>query len=365
MIVLCIFVHIFKMKRAKNILFISLTSILSSCLSSVTITSVVEKSKQGDFLVKWEVSPDVEGNIDIYTSLSDSDVDKFMPVRTKNINDQFAVINPTGSGLREYFLLKTEGVTSGIIANRVIDMDNVQNFRDLGGYFTSDKKQIKWGKIYRSAQLGSANLFDQERIKRLKIKTIIDFRTKQDVGMHPILISDVQIIRIPIVPGDMKKIEQKINNNDISRSDAIVFMQNAYREMIESSADKYAEMFNILIDQNNYPLLISSSLGKDRVGMASYFLLRVLDIPVFVAEEDYLLSNRYLDPQKSIEYAGSLSESIQEAVTALLSADLSYLNYATDYIVREYGSMDNYMEKKLRVTSGKKAILKKILLYNP
>lgn len=334
-------------------------------MSSVTITSVVEKSKEGDFLVKWEVSPDVEGDIEIYKSLSDSDTKGFIPVRTKNINDQFALINPSGSGLREYFMLKTEGVTSGIIANRVIDMDNVQNFRDLGGYFTTENKQIKWGKIYRSAQLSNANLFDQERLKRLNIKTIIDFRTTEDVKTHPILVNRTHIIHIPIVPGDMSVVEAKILKNDLSRTDAILFMQNAYERMIETNADKYAEMFNILLDQNNYPILISSSLGKDRVGMASYFLLRVLDVPTFVAEEDYLLSNRYLNPKKSIDYAGDLPESIQEAVTALLSADLSYLNYATDYIVKEYGSMDNYIEKKLKVTSGKKAILRRILLYNP
>lgn len=353
------------MKTVKYIAFIVFGSLLSSCVSSVTITSVVEKSKEGDFLVKWEVSPDLEGNIDIYKSLSDNDIRDFTPVRTKNISDQFALINPTGSGMREYFLLKAGGVTSGILANRKIDMNKIQNFRDLGGYFTTENKQVKWGKIYRSAHLANANLFDQERIKRLKIKTIIDFRTKEDAGRHPFFIGDVQMIRIPVIPGDMHEVEKKILTNNLSRSEAIRFMQDAYKRMVEENAEQYAEMFNALIDINNYPVLISSSLGKDRVGMAAYFLLKILDVPTLVAEEDYLLSNRYLDPKKSIDYAGNLPETVQEAVTALLAADLSYLNYAIYYITEEYGSVDNYIEKKLRVTSGKKAILRKILLYNP
>src|SRR5690554_7681777 len=37
-------------------------------------------------------------------------------------------------------------------------------------YFTTDDRQIKWGQIYRSADLSSATFYDQEKIRRLNIK---------------------------------------------------------------------------------------------------------------------------------------------------------------------------------------------------
>lgn len=337
---------------------------LSSCVSTIKIASVVEKNSDGDFLLKWEVSPDVEGKIDIYSAMTDTSVRNFSPVRTKLVEDQFALLNPTGSGLREFFILKTSGVSSGIISNRYIEMDNVLNFRDLGGYFTTDEKQLKWGRVYRSGHLSNANLYDQDKLKRLGIKTIIDFRTEEDRKAHPYFIN-ISKINLPIIPGDISNFKNDLLKEGLTRSETIVHMQNVYKEIVEDNADKYADMFDILLDSNNYPVLMTSFLGKDRVGIASALLLYALGVPEYVIEEDYMASNNYIDPKKTLTYSGTLSESLQESVTALFSANNAYINSAFDYIKEKYGSIDNYLEKKVRVSRGKMIILRKLILYNP
>lgn len=172
-------------KLSYILLLVLLIILANACMSTVKITSVVEKDREGDFLLKWEVSPDQEGDIDIYSSLTDSSLTSFTPVTSTKITDQVLRVNPTGSGLREYFILRTAGVYSGVVANRVIDMNNIKNFRDIGGYFTSDNRQMKWGQIYRSANLSNATLYDQERIRRLGIKTVIDFRSERTARKLP------------------------------------------------------------------------------------------------------------------------------------------------------------------------------------
>lgn len=296
--------------------------------------------------------------------MSDTSIRDFTPIQTKLVEDQFALLNPSGSGLREFFLLRTGGVTSGIISNRYIEMDNILNFRDIGGYFTAEEKQLKWGKIYRSGHLSNANLFDQDKLKRLGIKTIIDFRTEEDRKAHPYFVN-IQKINIPIVPGDISSFKKEMLENNFTRSETIIFMQDAYKEMVENNADKYAEMFDILVDENNYPVLITSFLGKDRTGIAAALLLYALGVPEYTVEEDYLASNKYIDPKKTINYPGTLPESVQESMTALFSANSAYLNYALDYIKETYGSIDNYLEKKVRVSKGKVILLRKLMLYNP
>jgi len=37
--------------------------------------------------------------------------------------------------------------------SRIIEIEGVINFRDLGGYQTDDGRTVSWGKLYRSAQL--------------------------------------------------------------------------------------------------------------------------------------------------------------------------------------------------------------------
>lgn len=333
-------------------------------MSSIKITSVVEKNTEGDFLLKWEVSPDQEGDIDIYSAMSDSSVADFSPVKTTKITDQVAVVNPTGSGLRQYFILRTAGVNSGILANRNIDMNNVKNFRDIGGYFTNDNRQMKWGQIYRSGDLSSATLYDQEKIRRLKIKTIIDFRSDRTARKYPLLLHpDIQKIRIPIELMDSYKLDELINKQDFNRSDAIRYVQDSYAGIVDNYKKEFKEMFSVLAVESNYPVLLTESLGKDRVGVATYLILCAIGIPESVIIDDYMFSEKNIDVTKVVDNAQLLSESMQEAVTAMLKVDRAYINFLVEHIKTTYGSVDNYLEKELDVSSGKRGVLKKYLLY--
>ena len=364
-----VFIHLFYIKKTVkklySILFLFLLIILAnSCMSTVKISSVVEKDREGDFLLKWEVSPDQEGNIDIYSSLTDSSLSSFTPVASTKITDQVLRLNPTGSGLREYFILRTSGVHSGVVANRLIDMDNIKNFRDIGGYFTTDNRQMKWGMIYRSGNLSNATLYDQERIRRLGIKTVIDFRSERTARKYPILLHpSIRKVALPLMPMDADKLDEQMEDEQFDRSDAIRYVQEEYVNIVENHKSQFREMFDLLTNDSNYPVLLSGSLGKDGEGLATYFILYAIGIPQSTLEQDYMLSNELIDPAKAEIDASNLSESMQEAVTAMLSANRAYLNYAVDHIKLKYGSVDKYLEKELHVTSGKRNLLRKYLLY--
>ena len=339
--------------------------IAAGCASTVKITSVAERNKDGDLLLKWEVSPDQEGNINIYSSQSDSDISAFTPIKTSNITDQVTVINPSSPDIREFYILKTTSAYSGIIADRIIEMSNIKNFRDLGGYFTRTDQQMKWGKIFRSGDLSSATLYDQERIRRLNIKTIIDFRSDKTAKRYPILVHpNIRKISLAITPMDNEKINEMMDDENLTRSDAIRDVQDSYIGIIENYKTEFSEMFNVLTDENNYPVLLTGSLGKDRVGLASFFILYALGIPQNVIIDDYLLSRQTIDISKIAENVKTKPEYFQEAVTALMSVNVVYINYTIDYINQKYGSVDNYIEKELKLTPGKKILLRKHLLYN-
>ena len=339
--------------------------ITAGCASTVKITSVAEKNKEGDLLLKWEVSPDQEGNINIYSSQSDSDMSSFTPIKTSNITDQVTVINPSSPEIREFYILKTTSAYSGIIANRVIEMSKIKNFRDLGGYFTRTDQQMKWGRVFRSGDLSSATLYDQERIRRLGIKTVIDFRSDKTAKKYPILVHpNIRKISLPITPMDDEKINEMMDDEKLTRSDAIRDVQDSYIGIIENFKNEFSEMFNILTDENNYPVLLTGSLGKDRVGLASFFILYALGVPQNVIIDDYMLSRQTIDVSTIAENVKTKPEYFQEAVTALMSVNVAYINYSIDYINQKYGSIDNYLEKELKLTSGKRILLRKHLLYN-
>jgi len=48
-------------------------------------------------------------------------------------------------------MTQVNSVTSS--SNRILDIEGVINFRDIGGYQTQTGRQVRWGKVFRSAQL--------------------------------------------------------------------------------------------------------------------------------------------------------------------------------------------------------------------
>lgn len=83
---------------------------------------------------------------------------------------------------------------------RTITADGVSNSRDLGGLKTVDGKTIKYGMIYRSANLDSITAKGIKQLRMLGIKTELDLRgdsiTKSPLG------DDVKLINIFIItPG--------------------------------------------------------------------------------------------------------------------------------------------------------------------
>lgn len=339
--------------------------LFSRCASTVKITSVAEKNRDGDLLLKWEVSPDQDGNINIYSSQTDEYIENFVPIKTSKITDQVTVINQSSPDIREFYILKTTSAYSGIITNRYIEMNSIKNFRDIGGYFTKQDRQIRWGMIFRSGDLSSATLYDQEKIRRLNIKTIIDFRTESTSKKYPILVHpNIKKISIPITQMDSKTLDDMMLDKNLTQSDAVRKIQDSYINIVENSKAEMSELFEILLDYDNYPILLSGSLGKDRIGLATFFILSAMGVPQNVIVNDYLLSQDYINVSKIVKDAQSKPEYFQEAVTAIFSVRPSYINYTIDYINQKYGSVDNYIEKELNLTSQNKNLLRKYLLYN-
>src|SRR5690606_31256286 len=129
----------------------------------------------------------------------------------------------------------TSGVHSGIVANRVIDMNSIKNFRDIGGYFTTDNRQMKWGQVYRSGNLSNATLYDQERIRRLGIKTVIDFRSERTARKYPILLHpSIRKVSLHLMPMDAEKLDEQMEDEHFDRSNAIRYVQEEYVNIVEN-----------------------------------------------------------------------------------------------------------------------------------
>jgi len=160
---------------------------------------------------------------------------------------------------------------------RTIDCDGITNMRDLGGWTTEDGKVVKQGLLYRSGRLNSnktevvtpeITAAGLEVMAQLGIKTELDLREAEnnEIGsLTESLIAGAKYVNIPMI-GELNKTR---SNNDA----------------------QMLQVFELLGDKSNYPVVYHCSIGTDRTGYLSYVINALLGVPEESLQRDYLLSN--------------------------------------------------------------------------
>jgi hypothetical protein len=64
---------------------------------------------------------------------------------------------------------------------RRISLEGCFNFRDLGGYRTSDGRTVRWRRLFRADALHRLTEADLAQLARLGLATVIDLRTNGEV----------------------------------------------------------------------------------------------------------------------------------------------------------------------------------------
>lgn len=156
---------------------------------------------------------------------------------------------------------------------RAVTIEGVSNVRDLGGWTTSDGKKIKYGTIYRSAQLENVTENGKIEAKRLGIKTDVDLRGMSS-AVSP-LGDGVKRLNFN-APWYVDETDGNGNNTGLDGDDAFV---QAFVNEIKACADP-----------DNYPMIFHCSLGRDRTGTLAAMLLAVCGVEKSDIIKEYELS---------------------------------------------------------------------------
>lgn len=354
-------------KNAYVYYFIGVCLLFVACSKKQTdISAVCEQSENGTFIIKWEIYPrHSNSKIEIFAS-DREDAFTEQPVVQTSADKYIISIDNNSNRSYKFFRIKVGNTYSDPFSNRFVFFNRIQNFRDIGGYKNKNGKELKWGKIYRSGNLADICKSDSNRLSKMKLKTSIDLRPNSERMAHQNTWVTQQVYNLPITHFSRDTVYSRILNNHLYRGDARIYIQDLYRSIALDNLHEYSELLNILLNEDNYPIVINCDLGMDQTGFAIYILMRVLDIYPGIAEEDFMLSNIAIDKDKLFSgYNGlELSEQQQLAFSLLGKADLSYLKYSLACIRSVYGSFDNYITEGLGITDEKKARLQKILLSN-
>ncbi|MFE3190761.1 tyrosine-protein phosphatase [Nocardia sp. NPDC059240] len=216
-------------------------------------------------------------------------------------------------------------------------LDGAANFRDIGGYRTSDGHTVRTGVAFRSNRLAGLTDADLAKLTTAGIALDVDLRNGSERSSAPDRVptgaqykvadvvsfdSGVSFHEFPVITLGRGVIDGLINGS----SDLVQSVD--YPLMVDFHGSDVA--FGTLLRSlaaNPGATVYHCTSGKDRTGWATAVLLTLLGVPRDVVNADYLASNTELGDPKSVQ--------------------LSWLEAAFGEVDRLYGSVDIYVRDGL------------------
>ncbi len=231
------------------------------------------------------------------------------------------------------------------LEDRLIRLDGPANFRDLGGYPTSDGRSVRAKRIFRSDSLSFMTDQDVGRVMNtLGIQTVIDLRAGHEVDRFshgPLVEHGVNFRHMPIVDETRGPIEPPNGANTRP-----LVLDEIYLMMLERFGDRFASVLRVIADPSNHPMVFHCAAGKDRTGLVAALVLGLLGVDDDLIAADYALTeermpvlllrhrNRAALQDGAIEVGGQELTAGAELMSSLLVA-----------IAERFGNIEGYVRQ--------------------
>ena len=228
---------------------------------------------------------------------------------------------------------------------RLIGLEAVHNFRDLGGYPNADGRATKWRTLFRSDGLYRLRCADDvSRVRQLGLKSVIDLRTEREQreqGIFPIDDIEVAFHHLSIV--DVTWSDTKTPDFD----DEVEFLVWGYRDMLDIGSSRFADAMHVLAQNDSLPAVFHCAAGKDRTGVLAALLLSSLGVDDAHIVADFGLTQDAM--RRSIAWSKihrpELAERYATIPKAYLSADPRAMQIVLIELAQQHGSVRNYVRE--------------------
>ncbi|HEU0198888.1 MAG TPA: tyrosine-protein phosphatase [Burkholderiaceae bacterium] len=248
-----------------------------------------------------------------------------------------------------------------MVKERSLALQGAVNCRDIGGYRTTDRRRVRWGRVLRSDSLSELSSADRAALSAGGVRSIIDLRHEDERLRHPSRWGDQVPVRthaIGFIPRAGQRLMDELRRKTLSKGAARQLVLEMYRELPLQHGHHYAHLLRLLLEPDALPALVHCTSGKDRTGFGIAVLLSALGVDRETIVADYLLTNRY---QRDLAFMVGTDVDL-EVLAIVKAADAEYLGAAFDAIERTWGEVHQFIRQGLGLTEQDLAQLQELLL---
>nr|SFZ88995.1 Protein tyrosine/serine phosphatase [Loigolactobacillus rennini] len=239
---------------------------------------------------------------------------------------------------------------------RVLDLEGGVNFRELGGYPTTDGRHVKWQKILRAGGLDQLTPSDIVQLGNYGLRYDIDLRSSSETQTYPDrLPAAAKLIKAPVYPFSDENVLQSL---DIKLShQGLGIFSRVYQLMV---ADAHAQaawrkLFQAMLanTQPQQSVVFHCAAGKDRTGVGAMLILSALGVAPETIKRDYLLTNQIFGASNRQSIAQIVAENESEDVTNKMNQMLSVEGANIDAVfatLQAFGGIERYLTEQIGLT---------------
>ena len=329
------------------------------------------RNNQGQIVITFD--PFDQQSVDLYWTQEANAHTQNKTLIGKNVQSPVIFDDPLQAKKRIYFILHKEGKPPLIFGERTLPISGLNNFRDFGGYVGANGKRVKWGQLYRSNHLHGLKPDAQQYITSLNIKTIIDYRSANEIKTNPnSSIGENQTFHLDasaqtaelaaqfaadpsnedqaLIESVLRDIPRELVNGEGIQ----VFEQYRNFVLSEKSKNAYRQMLKVVLDGNNSPSLQHCRGGKDRTGYGVLLIQIMLGVSESDIIYDYMLTHDNRLERNKIKMAAyrkiTDDEDVLGYLLSLIDTRVSFMMEILDTMKKVAGSPANYIKQELGFT---------------
>ena len=169
---------------------------------------------------------------------------------------------------------------------RLLPLVGASNFRDLGGYPTTDGGMTRWGQLFRSDTLHELTEADLEVLREVGLASVIDLRTATELGrsgrglLGEETVAYLHASVLQEEGGESVAIPAPSDDDPAER----------YLWYLEVGRGALRDALGMVADPRNRPLVFHCAAGKDRTGVLAALILDILGVEHSVIVDDYAIT---------------------------------------------------------------------------
>lgn len=231
--------------------------------------------------------------------------------------------------------------TAPELPSRHVELPNVFNLRDLGGYPTADGRTVAWRRLFRADGLQRLAPEDVAGLHALGLRTVIDLRRPEEVERGRLDAEGLAYHHHSLQPADWV-VEAFEPSMESAR-----YLADRYLEMTALRSEEVAAVLRLIADEGAGPLVFHCAAGKDRTGVVAAMTLSLLGVSDDDIADDYALSTE--STKRWLVWAQDHLPDVAAEVTALpgpwTTAPPEAIRYFLSDLRAEHGSVEGYVAR--------------------